>query len=134
MNPDTPSLELCKRLAKVWPAEAGPMGLWFWKEKDSPSWTAPLPLPMANLDRLDIIPAPTIGEMLDYIRQGGYAFAYRVAEALDLFPLGWGGLSPTGAGAQALLSMTADALAAALAAALAEAKERANPAEAQGGS
>ena len=115
MNPDIPSPKLCKRLkAAGYPQENS---TWYWSPD---SETGEMEVCMLADPEDGEFAAPTIGEMLDYIRQGGYAFAYRVAEALDLFPLGWGGLSPTGAGAQALLSMTA----AALAAALAEAKEK----------
>ena len=76
MNPDVPSLEACRRLAKVWPDTDDAQERAWWlvdgASGDSDlcegytrrSWT---------LEALDeLYPAPTIGEMLAEIRRRGW--------------------------------------------------------------
>ena len=74
MKSDVPSLEACKRLAEaglIPPAESG--NIWWWVElpPDSPFLTR---CPASERYLCGIYTyAPTIGEMLDYIRRWGWS-------------------------------------------------------------
>jgi len=77
-NPDIPSLELCKRLARVWPSKGERDGLWYDTNGEDLCW-------IAGEDGGDEgeIPARTIGEMLEEAKREGWVTEHHTAHTRD---------------------------------------------------
>ena len=87
MNHGIPSLEACRRLAKVWsPSDSD--SWWRIQSPEGPEvWSHAEEFGQSEYGREpphceEDVAAPTIGEMLDYIRRRGPSFRSAVAHAL----------------------------------------------------
>ena len=81
MNLEVPCLAACKRLAKAGIPQCGESWVWTWywsRDSETGEWE----FAMLAMQGKDEFAAPTIGEMLAYIRRGPYEFRKRVASAL----------------------------------------------------